>query len=129
MLPKIIAVYPGSLAEELELEPGDELLTINGQPIRDIVDLQFALAGEELEVVVKKVNGVEWEIAVDKDYDELLGAEFEHPTIDRIHLCHNKCVFCFVDQIPKNMRKTLNMRDDDVTAWLTINGEQFVSGF
>ncbi len=113
MLPKIIAVHPGSLAEELEFEPGDELLTINGQPIRDIVDLQFALAGEELELVVKKTNGEEWAIVVEKEYDELLGAEFEHPTIDRIHLCHNKCVFCFVDQIPKNMRKTLNMRDDD----------------
>ena len=112
-MPIIKAVHSGSLAEELELEPGDEVLTLNGQPILDIVDLQFALAGEELELLVRKVNGDEWAIEVDKEYDESLGVDFEHPTIDRIHLCHNKCVFCFVDQIPKNMRKTLNMRDDD----------------
>lgn len=112
-MPKIKAVHPGSLAEELELAPGDEVLSINGQSVGDIIDLQFALAVEELELLVRKPNGEEWVIEVDKDYDELLGVDFEHPTVDRIRLCHNHCVFCFVDQIPKNMRKTLNMRDDD----------------
>jgi putative radical SAM enzyme (TIGR03279 family) len=112
-LPKIYKVQPGSLAEELELEPGDELLKINGQTIRDIVDLQFALATEEIELEVKKSNGEVWVIEVEKGYDEGLGVEWENPTVDRVHLCHNKCVFCFVDQIPSNMRQTLNVRDDD----------------
>jgi putative radical SAM enzyme (TIGR03279 family) len=112
-LPKIYKVHPGSLAEELELVPGDELLKINGQPIRDIVDLQFALAAEEIEIEVKKANGEVWVLEVEKEYDEELGVEWENPTVDRVRLCHNKCVFCFVDQIPTNMRQTLNVRDDD----------------
>jgi putative radical SAM enzyme (TIGR03279 family) len=112
-LPKIYKVHPGSLAEELDLVPGDELLKINGQPIRDIVDLQFALAAEEIEIEVKKANGEIWVLEVEKEYDEELGVEWENPTVDRVRLCHNKCVFCFVDQIPSNMRQTLNVRDDD----------------
>lgn len=112
-LPKIQKVHPGSLAEELELLPGDELLQINGQPIRDIVDLQFALATEEIEIEVKRQDGEVWMIEVEKGYDEGLGVDWENPTVDRVHLCHNKCVFCFVDQIPSNMRQTLNVRDDD----------------
>jgi putative radical SAM enzyme (TIGR03279 family) len=112
-MPKIKEVKPGSLAEELDLQPGDELLKINQITINDIVDLQFALAGEQIELEVKKTDGELWQIEVDKDYDEGLGVEWEHPTVDRVHLCHNKCVFCFVDQIPGQMRKTLNVRDDD----------------
>ncbi|WP_290585065.1 DUF512 domain-containing protein [Alicyclobacillus sp.] len=112
-MPKIQRIHPGSLAEELELEPGDELLKINGQPIRDIVDLQFALAAEEIEMEVKKRDGQVWVLEVEKAYDEGLGVDWEHPTVDRVRLCHNKCVFCFVDQIPSNMRQTLSVRDDD----------------
>lgn len=112
-MPKVKEVHPDSLAEELDIVPGDEIVEIDGQPIRDIVDLQFALAGEEIELLIRKADGQEWLVAVEKDYDEMLGVEWEHPTVDRVRLCHNKCVFCFVDQIPGNMRKTLNMRDDD----------------
>ncbi|MDQ0188487.1 DUF512 domain-containing protein [Alicyclobacillus cycloheptanicus] len=112
-MPRIRTVHPGSLAEELELAAGDEIVTINGQPVKDIVDLQFALAAEELEIEVKKADGEQWVLEVEKSYDEGLGVEWEHPTVDRIKLCHNKCVFCFVDQIPTNMRQTLNVRDDD----------------
>lgn len=112
-MPKIRKVQPGSLAEELELAPGDEILKVNGQAIRDIVDLQFALAGEEIEIEVQKANGEVWVVEAEKLYDEELGVEWEHPTVDPIRLCHNKCVFCFVDQIPNNMRETLSVRDDD----------------
>ncbi|QSO45741.1 DUF512 domain-containing protein [Alicyclobacillus mengziensis] len=112
-MPKIAQVHPDSLAEELELEPGDELLSINGQVIKDIVDLQFALATEELELEVKKADGEQWVVEVEKGYDEGLGVDWENPTVDKVRLCHNKCVFCFVDQIPTNMRQTLNVRDDD----------------
>ncbi|HEU4964695.1 MAG TPA: DUF512 domain-containing protein [Bacilli bacterium] len=110
---KITQVHPGSLAEELELQTGDEIISINGVQIKDIVDLQFALADEQLEIEVRKADGEEWIVEVDKEYDEALGVEWEHATVDRIKICHNKCIFCFVDQIPQNMRKTLNMRDDD----------------
>lgn len=112
-LPKIMRIHRGSLAEELELEPGDELISINGQTIRDIVDLQFALATEELEMEVLKASGEQWVLDVEKSYDEGIGVDWENPTVDRVRLCHNKCVFCFVDQIPTNMRQTLNVRDDD----------------
>jgi len=112
-MPKVQVVHPGSLAEELQIEPGDDIVAINGQLIRDIIDLQFALAGVDLTLEVRKPNGDQWQIETDKDYDETLGVEWDHPTVDRVRLCHNKCVFCFVDQIPGNMRKTLNMRDDD----------------
>jgi len=112
-MPKIQKVNVGSLAEELALESGDELQKINGQPIRDIVDLQYAMASEEIELEIKKQSGEVWVIEVEKSYDEGLGVEWENPTVDRVHLCHNKCVFCFVDQIPTNMRQTLNVRDDD----------------
>jgi putative radical SAM enzyme (TIGR03279 family) len=113
MMPRIARVRPNSLAEELELAPGDEILKINGQPIKDIIDLSFALATEEMELEVRRANGEVWILEVEKDYDEGLGVDWEHPTVDRVRLCHNKCVFCFVDQIPKNMRETLNVRDDD----------------
>jgi len=112
-LPIIQIVRPGSLAEELELQSGDEILKVNGDPIKDIVDLQFSLATEFMELEVKKADGEIWVIEVDKGYDEGLGVEWDNPTVDRVHLCHNKCVFCFVDQIPTNMRQTLNVRDDD----------------
>ena len=112
-MPKILRVHPGSLAEELELTAGDELLKINGQSIQDVVDLQFALATEEIELEVRKITGEVWLVEADKEYDEDLGVEWEHPTVDKVRLCHNKCIFCFVDQIPGRMRETLNIRDDD----------------
>lgn len=112
-MPRIQRVKEGSLAEELELAAGDEIVSINGTRIQDIVDLQFALATEEIEVEVKKADGDIWVLEVEKGYDEGLGVDWDNPTVDRIHLCHNKCVFCFVDQIPTNMRQTLNVRDDD----------------
>ncbi len=112
-MPRIAKIHPGSLAEELKLEAGDEILKINGQTVKDIIDFQFALATEELELEVKKADGELWLLEIEKDYDEGLGVDWDNPTVDRVHLCHNKCVFCFVDQIPGNMRQTLNVRDDD----------------
>jgi len=106
-------VILGSLAEELELQPGDEILTINGEEFHDILDFYMLFSDEYVEIEVKKLNGEIVIYEVSKDVDESIGVEWMSPTIDKLKLCHNKCVFCFVDQIPKNMRKSLQIRDDD----------------
>ena len=106
-------VKPGSIAEALEIEKGDILLEINGTKIEDIFDYQFLTEDEKLLVVVKKPNGEEWELEIEKDFDEDLGIEFENGLMDDYKSCHNKCIFCFIDQMPKGMRETLYFKDDD----------------
>ncbi|WP_244269480.1 DUF512 domain-containing protein [Natronincola ferrireducens] len=109
----ISKVYPDSIAEEVGIEVGDILLTINGEPIEDIIEYKFYLGDEYLEVEIEKPDGEQWIIEIDKDYDEDLGMEFENPIIDQARSCKNKCMFCFIDQLPKNMRKSLYFKDDD----------------
>ena len=104
---------PGSIAEELGIEPGDILLEIDGQVIEDIFDYQFYVESEELLVVVRKANGEEWELEIEKDVDEDLGIDFGKGLMDEYHSCHNKCIFCFIDQMPPGMRDTLYFKDDD----------------
>ena len=110
---KIMRVQPGSLAEELELQPGDSILEVNGQKLRDIIDLSFELADEEIELLIEHSNGEREIIAFDKDIDEELGVEFESAVFDGIQRCKNHCIFCFVDMIAPSMRKTLSIKDDD----------------
>ena len=102
-----------SLAEELELKAGDKILQINGRAPLDIIDLSFQLAEEEIELLIEHANGEKEIIAFEKDIDEELGAEFETAVFDGVRRCKNHCVFCFVDMIAPNMRKTLNIKDDD----------------
>ena len=109
----IESVRPGSIAEELGIEPGDILLEIDGQVIEDIFDYQFYVESEELLVVVRKANGEEWELEIEKDVDEDLGIDFGKGLMDEYHSCHNKCIFCFIDQMPPGMRDTLYFKDDD----------------
>lgn len=109
----IESVRPGSIAEELGIEPGDILLEIDGQVIEDIFDYQFYVESEELLVVIRKANGEEWELEIEKDVDEDLGIDFGKGLMDEYHSCHNKCIFCFIDQMPKGMRDTLYFKDDD----------------
>lgn len=109
----IESVRPGSIAEELGIEPGDVLLEIDGQVIEDIFDYQFYVESEELLVVIRKANGEEWELEIEKDVDEDLGIDFGKGLMDEYHSCHNKCIFCFIDQMPKGMRETLYFKDDD----------------
>ena len=109
----ISGVKPDSIAMELELEPGDELISINGKEIEDVFDYQFLTEDEYLLVVVRKNNGEEWELEIEKDYDEDLGIEFENGLMDDYRSCSNKCIFCFIDQMPKGMRETLYFKDDD----------------
>ena len=106
-------VDEGSIAWEMEIEPGDILLKINGEEIEDIFDYQFMIQEEYIEVLVQKPNGEEWLLEIDKDEQEDLGIEFENGLMDDYRSCHNKCIFCFIDQMPKGMRETLYFKDDD----------------
>lgn len=113
MYGRILKVYPSSLAEELELVPGDKLLEINGIKLRDIIDVSFAFADEEIEMLVEHEDGQQEVYEFDKDYDEELGVEFESAVFDGIRHCANNCLFCFVDQVAPDMRESLNIKDDD----------------
>ena len=106
-------VLEGSIAEELEIEAGDELLAINDQEIEDIFDYQYYVEDEYIEVLIRKPDGEEWLLEIDKDPDEDLGIVFENGLMDDYRSCHNKCIFCFIDQMPKGMRETLYFKDDD----------------
>lgn len=107
------SVERGSIAEELELEAGDELLKINGKEIEDVFDYHFMVNDEYLILLIRKTNGEEWELEIEKEYEQDLGIEFEEGLMDQYRSCRNKCMFCFIDQMPPNMRETLYFKDDD----------------
>ena len=107
------AVCPGSIAWELNIEPGDCLLTVNGNEIEDVFDYHYYVNDESLTVLVRKSCGEEWELEIEKDYEEDLGIEFEQGLMDEYRSCSNKCIFCFIDQMPGGMRDTLYFKDDD----------------
>lgn len=109
----ISRVLPGSIGEELELEPGDILVSINGQPVEDVFDYRYLMNDELVELLIRKKNGEEWELEVEKDYEEDLGVEFENSLMDDYRSCSNHCIFCFIDQMPPGMRETLYFKDDD----------------
>lgn len=103
-------VLPGSVAEELEIEPGDRLLSINGQELRDVIDYNFYSADDELVLLVEKADGEEWELEIEREEGESLGLIFHPPQPAR---CGNACVFCFVHQLPKGLRAPLYVKDED----------------
>lgn len=109
----VYKVLPGSIAEELEVEPGDVLVSVNDHPIEDIFDYHYYTNEEYLTVVIRKPDGEEWELEIEKEYEDDLGIEFENGLMDDYKSCHNKCIFCFIDQMPKGMRDTLYFKDDD----------------
>ena len=106
-------VLPGSIAEELEIEPGDELVSVSGKEIEDILDYHYLMNDEYVELLIRKPNGEEWELEIEKEYEDDIGIEFENGLMDNYRSCHNKCIFCFIDQMPKGMRDTLYFKDDD----------------
>lgn len=106
-------VEPGSIAQEMDIVPGDVLLSINDCEIEDIFDYRFLAQDSEINILIRKQNGEEWELEIEKDDDEELGMEFEQGLMDEYRSCHNKCVFCFIDQMPPGMRETLYFKDDD----------------
>ena len=110
----ISRVLPDSIAEELGLEPGDRLISVNGQPVEDVFDYRYLMNEELVVLLVEKPDGEEWELEVEKEYEEDLGIEFENGGLmDDYRSCSNKCMFCFIDQMPPDMRETLYFKDDD----------------
>lgn len=107
------SVEAGSIAMELEIEPGDKILAIDNTEIEDIFDYQFLIQDTYIEVLVEKPDGEQWLLEIDKEFDEDLGITFENGLMDEYRHCHNKCIFCFIDQMPKGMRETLYFKDDD----------------
>lgn len=110
---EIAVVKAGSIAEEMEIEVGDILVSINGEAVKDIIDYKFLISDEYVEIEIQKPDGEIWELEIEKEYDEDLGVEFKDAILDTPRSCHNKCVFCFIDQLPKGMRETLYFKDDD----------------
>lgn len=110
---KISHIVPGSIAMELEIEPGDVLVSVNDTVIEDVFDYHYQLNEEYVTVVIRKPDGEEWEYEIEKEYDEDLGLEFENGLMDAYRSCSNHCIFCFIDQMPPGMRETLYFKDDD----------------
>ncbi|MCQ2512047.1 MAG: DUF512 domain-containing protein [Lachnospiraceae bacterium] len=109
----IVGVDPDSIAHELSIEKGDYLLTVNGETVRDIFDYQFYATDEFVTIEIEKANGDIEEFEIEKDYGDDLGLVFESSLMDDYKSCTNKCIFCFIDQMPKGMRDTLYFKDDD----------------
>ena len=107
---RIDAVVPGSIADEMGIEPGFTLVAINGQPVRDIVDYNYLAAEYELTLEVEDAAGELWELEIERDEDEQLGLIFPAPQPAQ---CGNKCVFCFVHQLPRGLRSPLYVKDED----------------
>ncbi len=113
-MPAIVnSVELGSIADEINIEAGDEILSIDGCELSDLIDYNFYCKTEFLTLSIKKINGELEDIEIEKDYDEPLGIIFESAVFDKIKPCLNKCIFCFVDQQPKGLRDTLYVKDDD----------------
>lgn len=109
---EIIDVRPSSIADEVGIKKGDKLISINGAGIKDILEYKYLTTDEFLEVEIENSSGEIWIYEVEKEYDEDIGIVFEG-IIDKPKSCHNKCIFCFIDQLPSGMRETLYFKDDD----------------
>lgn len=113
-MPAIVSnVLKDSIASELELEKGDEIISINGEKPKDLIDFRYMMCEENLDLEIKKLNGEVEIYEIEKDFDEDLGVVFESAVFDRIKPCTNRCIFCFVDQQPDGLRKSLYIKDDD----------------
>lgn len=113
-MPAIVSsVIKDSIAEELEIQAGDEIVSIDDTPMLDMIDYNFLCKSDLLTLEIKKTDGEVEVIELEKDYDEDLGIVFESAVFDRVKPCLNHCIFCFVDQQPKGLRETLYVKDDD----------------
>ena len=110
---KIKQIEQGSIAQQEGICAGDSLLSINGTVMEDIFDYQYQVQNDHVELVLLTKNGEEVSKIIDKDEDDDLGIIFENGLMDQYRSCHNKCIFCFIDQMPKGMRENLYFKDDD----------------
>ena len=110
---RVTQILEGSIAQEMGIEAGDVLLAINDRQVQDIFDYQYLVEDSYVEVLIRKPDGEEWLLEIDKDADEDLGMSFEQGLMDEYRTCTNKCIFCFIDQMPPGMRDTLYFKDDD----------------
>ena len=109
----ICGVKKGSIADEIGLKKGDYIITLNGEKIVDILDYKFNVADEYLELEIEHSDGTVEIYEIEKDDSEDLGIIFESELIDEPRSCYNKCIFCFMEQLPDNVRDTLVFKDDD----------------
>jgi putative radical SAM enzyme (TIGR03279 family) len=107
---RVSRVLPGSIADELGIVPGTELRTVNGRELADFLDWEFLSADDELVIEARLPDGEELVYEVEREEGESLGVELEPPTVRR---CANRCEFCFIEGLPKGLRKNLYVRDDD----------------
>ena len=106
-------VEEDSIAAELGIEPGDILLSVDGEEVADIFDYRFRIRSEQITLLVRAKQGGEYEFEIEKDEEDDLGLVFESGLMDEYRSCSNKCIFCFIDQMPPGMRETLYFKDDD----------------
>lgn len=109
----IASIIPGSIADEVGIEPGDKLMAINDANVVDVLDYMEWIEQDYLEITVQKKDGQQWILEIEKDVDENLGIDFVMPLMDKEKACANKCIFCFVDQLPPSVRSSLQFKDDD----------------
>lgn len=106
-------VYEGSIAEKLGIKPGDILLTVNGSDVRDMIEYRYMVCDTKLEIKIQKIDGDIAVLNIKKDFGDDIGIEIDDPIMKDTIRCSNKCMFCFIDQLPKGMRETLYVKDDD----------------
>lgn len=109
----IIKIEKDSIAQEIGLEPGDILLAVNGQAVQDVFDYRYLIQDEYVELTIRTINGEEYIAEIEKEENEDIGIIFESGLMDHAKSCKNKCIFCFIDQLPKGMRESLYFKDDD----------------
>ena len=108
----IKSVAAGSVADELGIEPGDRLIAIDGHEIEDVFDYRYYISSDSYVMLIEKPDGEQWECEIDDDYEDP-GLEFDSGLMSEYRHCSNKCIFCFIDQMPPGMRETLYFKDDD----------------
>ncbi len=109
----ITGIEKNSVAEEMGIEPGDFIISVNGKEIADVFDYRYFTGEEYFELLIEKPCGEEWLLEIEKDREEELGLIFDSGLMDEAKSCRNKCIFCFIDQLPRGMRETLYFKDDD----------------
>ncbi len=107
---RVTAVHPDTIAEELGLVVGTELLAVNGRELHDFLDWEFLTAEEEFTLLVRQPDGQEVEFEIERSLEDPMGVDLEPP---RVRRCANRCDFCFVDGLPEGLRQSLYIRDDD----------------